>query len=238
MRNFSLNRLRDVHLSPAMIRGAKPRSFALEGMADHADGEAAAATEQKQDAFPTFKSIAQWNLRQLRANPLGEVSGSLGDLGTLLPILIALAQIGAIDLASTLVFTGLASIVAGAWFGYPLAVQPMKAIAGIVLARGMGLRENMSAGLTTASIVAVFSIIGIQILINIIPFPVVRGIWLFINVVDLKEFKWVQALSSSSIQRRNCPHWAGIFKRITYTTQASHSFSIMPPQTLNDSHML
>jgi hypothetical protein len=181
MHNFSLNWARDVHLSPAIdliCRSQAPTLF-FEFMADHGAGEAAAATEQKQDAFRTFGSIAQWNLRHLRANPLAEVSGSLGDLGTLLPILIALAQIGAIDLASTLVFTGLASIVAGSWFGYPLAVQPMKAIAGIVLARGMGLRENMSAGLTTATIVAVFSIIGIQILINIIPLPVVRGIWLF-----------------------------------------------------------
>jgi hypothetical protein len=71
--------------------------------------------------------------------------------------------------------TGLASIVAGSWFGYPLAVQPMKAIAGIVLARGMGLRENMAAGLATGGIVAVVSIVGIQLLLNIIPLPVVRG---------------------------------------------------------------
>jgi hypothetical protein len=133
-------------------------------------------SERKGDEFKTFHSIAQWNLYYFKSNPLGEVSGSLGDLGTLLPILIALAQIGAIDLASTLIFTGLASIVAGSWFGYPLAVQPMKAIAGIVLARGMGLRENIAAGLTAGAIVAVFSVVGIQILLNIIPIPVVRGL--------------------------------------------------------------
>ena len=133
-------------------------------------------SERKGDEFNTFNSIAQWNLNYLKSNPLGEVSGSLGDLGTLLPILIALAQVGAIDLASTLIFTGLASIVAGSWFGYPLAVQPMKAIAGIVLSRGMGLRENIAAGLTAGAIVAVFSIVGIQILLNIIPIPVVRGL--------------------------------------------------------------
>lgn len=132
-------------------------------------------SEEQKDEFRTFTSIARWNLQHLRANPVGEISGSLGDLGTLLPILIALAQVGAIDLATTLVMTGLASIVAGSWFGYPLAVQPMKAIAGIVLARGMGLRENMAAGLATGGIVAVVSIVGIQLLLNIIPLPVVRG---------------------------------------------------------------
>lgn len=135
--------------------------------------------ERKDNIFSSLASIARWNLDHLKSNPLGEISGSLGDLGTLLPILIALAQVGAIDLATTLVFTGMASILAGAWFGYPLAVQPMKAIAGIVLTRGMGLRENMAAGLATGGIVAIVSIVGIQLLLSIIPIPVVRGIDVF-----------------------------------------------------------
>jgi hypothetical protein len=135
----------------------------------------AGVSDRIDESFKTFKSIARWNIGFLSSNTLGEISGSLGDLGTLLPILIALAQIGAIDLSTTLVFTGLASIVAGSWFGYPLAVQPMKAIAGIVLARGMGLRENMAAGLSAGAIVFIVSIVGIQYLINIIPIPVVRG---------------------------------------------------------------
>lgn len=193
----------DARFQSQLAQDAHPSDHALDGsaeenprqpttdnrMSSHVDGDTAAATtEQKEDKFHTFKSIAQWNLQHLRANPLAEISGSLGDLGTLLPILIALAQLGAIDLASTLVVTGLASIVAGSWFGYPLAVQPMKAIAGIVLARGMGLRETISAGLTTATIVAVFSIIGIQILIDIIPLPVVRGnAWSFYYFIDLQR---------------------------------------------------
>ena len=130
----------------------------------------------KSNDFTTFTSIARWNLKHLKANPWAEISGSLGDLGTLLPILIALAQVEAIDLPTTLVVTGLASVISGAWFGYPLAVQPMKAIAGIVLARGMGLRENRSAGLAAAGIVIVVSIVGIQLLLRLIPLPVVRGI--------------------------------------------------------------
>jgi hypothetical protein len=129
------------------------------------------------EEYNSFSSIARWNITFLKSNPWGEISGSLGDLGTLLPILIALTQVGAIDLATTLVFTGIASITAGAWFGYPLAVQPMKAIAGIVLARGMGLRENMAAGLATGAIVAIISLVGIQLLLSVIPIPVVRGIY-------------------------------------------------------------
>src|SRR5271169_1973793 len=156
----------------------KPMSFNITQNSIVAQEDTAPSAEVpngKSNEYRTFKSIAKWNLRHLRENPVGEISGSLGDLGTLLPILIALAQVGAIDLTTTLVMTGLASIVAGSWFGYPLAVQPMKAIAGIVLARGMGLRENMAAGLATGVIVAVVSIVGIQLLLHIIPLPVVRG---------------------------------------------------------------
>ena len=66
------------------------------------------------------------NLAALRESPLGEVSGALGDLGTLLPLMIALAIQGSISLDSTLVFTGLFNVLTGVVFGVPLPVQPMK----------------------------------------------------------------------------------------------------------------
>lgn len=66
------------------------------------------------------------NLATLRESPLGEVSGALGDLGTLLPLMIALAAQGSIALDSTLVFSGLFNVLTGAVFGVPLPVQPMK----------------------------------------------------------------------------------------------------------------
>lgn len=66
------------------------------------------------------------NLTTLRTAPWAEISGSLGDLGTLLPLMIALATQGSIDLGSTLVFTGLFNILTGVFYGIPLPVQPMK----------------------------------------------------------------------------------------------------------------
>lgn len=66
------------------------------------------------------------NLRTLRQSPAAEISGALGDLGTLLPLMIALALQGSINLSSTLIFTGLFNIITGVVFGIPLPVQPMK----------------------------------------------------------------------------------------------------------------
>lgn len=75
------------------------------------------------------------NLAALKESPLAEVSGALGDLGTLLPLMIALAAQGSISLDSTLVFSGLFNVLTGAVFGVPLPVQPMKVTSRHLLPR-------------------------------------------------------------------------------------------------------
>lgn len=80
--------------------------------------------------LPFISELARrnrYNLRALRQSPAAEISGALGDLGTLLPLMIALALQGSIDLPATLIFSGLFNIVTGIVFGIPLPVQPMKA---------------------------------------------------------------------------------------------------------------
>lgn len=66
------------------------------------------------------------NVSTLRRSPLSEISGALGDLGTLLPLMITMAVNGSISLSTTLVFSGVFNLVTGAVFGIPLPVQPMK----------------------------------------------------------------------------------------------------------------
>lgn len=66
------------------------------------------------------------NIATFLRDPVAEISGSLGDLGTLLPLMIALAANYSISLSSTLVFSGIWNILTGVIFGIPLPVQPMK----------------------------------------------------------------------------------------------------------------
>lgn len=73
-----------------------------------------------------LKKRNRHNVTTFRNAPLAEISGSLGDLGTLLPLMIALAIQGSIHLDSTLVFSGAFNIISGVVFGIPLPVQPMK----------------------------------------------------------------------------------------------------------------
>lgn len=76
--------------------------------------------------FPDVRRFYHHNVSTFRRSPLAEVSGSLGDLGTLLPLMIALAINNSISLSTTLVFSGIFNILTGVVFGIPLPVQPMK----------------------------------------------------------------------------------------------------------------
>ncbi|KAL7894631.1 putative sulfate transporter [Trichoderma sp. SZMC 28014] len=121
------------------------------------------------------------NLATFRDAPLAEISGSLGDLGTLLPLMIALAAKGYIDLGSTLVFSGIFNVLTGVVFGIPLPVQPMKAIA----AAAISAREDPSMGVVVAAgqwvgaAVFLMSITGLlRAAVSFVPIPVVKGIQL------------------------------------------------------------
>ncbi|KAI9783873.1 MAG: hypothetical protein M1835_003698 [Candelina submexicana] len=117
------------------------------------------------------------NVSTLQHSPMSELSGSLGDLGTLLPFLIALTRTGSISLSTTLVFTGLANIFTGFFFGIPLPVQPMKAIGAIAIARRLSEAETASAGLFVGALVLIFSFTGaLTWFARAIPIPVVKGI--------------------------------------------------------------
>ncbi|KAL8713770.1 MAG: hypothetical protein Q9220_002297 [cf. Caloplaca sp. 1 TL-2023] len=131
-----------------------------------------------------FRSTQIHNLQTFRSQPLQEISGSFGDLGTLLPILIAYTDLSsrynavpAIDLGATLVFTGLSNIITGLCFGIPLPVQPMKAIAAVALSRSFNGQEVASAGLFVAAVVGALTITGLLEWFNRrIPVPVIKGI--------------------------------------------------------------
>ncbi|KAH6633109.1 hypothetical protein C7974DRAFT_392151 [Boeremia exigua] len=127
--------------------------------------------------FPRLRKNHRHNVQTLRLQPLAELSGSLGDLGTLLPLMTALVVTGSISLPATLLATGAANVLTGIAFGIPLPVQPMKAIAAVAIARKFTLEENAAAGLVVAVLVGLFSITGLINWANrVTPIPVVKGI--------------------------------------------------------------
>jgi MFS superfamily sulfate permease-like transporter len=125
----------------------------------------------------TFREISARNLQVFRDQPFSEISGSLGDLGTFLPLAIALTVNGTISLSSTLIFSGVFNILTGLVFGIPLPVQPMKAIAAVALARSFSPGEIAAAGIFVAACIFIFSITGLlRWFANAVPIPVIKGI--------------------------------------------------------------
>ncbi|KAG6060790.1 hypothetical protein E4U32_003297 [Claviceps aff. humidiphila group G2b] len=134
------------------------------------------------DSWPRrIRRLNARNLSTLYHAPWAELSGSLGDLGTLLPLMIALAAQGSIDLASTLVFSGLFNIVTGIVFGIPLPVQPMKAIASAAISgrQDASMAVVVAAGQWVGAAVLLMSATGLlRWTTSVVPIPVVKGIQL------------------------------------------------------------
>ncbi|KAI0443722.1 hypothetical protein F4803DRAFT_561393 [Xylaria telfairii] len=127
--------------------------------------------------FANIKHFHRNNVATIRSSPLAEISGALGDLGTLLPLMITLAVNGSISLSTTLVFSGFFNIATGVVFGIPLPVQPMKAIAAAAIASHASERETMAAGSVTACLVLILSLTGLlRVFTRVIPVPVIKGI--------------------------------------------------------------
>ncbi|PIN14207.1 hypothetical protein CDL12_13161 [Handroanthus impetiginosus] len=145
---------------------------------------------------------------------LAELNGAMGDLGTYIPIILALTLAKNLDLGTTLIFTGIYNFVTGAIYGVPMPVQPMKSIAAVAISNpSFGIPEVMAAGICTAGILFLLGVTGLmQFVYKLIPISVVRGIQLAqglsFAMTAVKYIKNVQNFSKSkSVGER---HWLGL----------------------------
>lgn len=111
-----------------------------------------------------------------------ELSGALGDLGTFLPLLLAMSGRG-LDFGASLLFAGACNVATAMVFAIPMAVQPMKAIAAIAVGEGLRPGEMVAAGAIVAAIVLLLSAFGVVThLARVLPRSVVRGIQLALGL--------------------------------------------------------
>ncbi|MDY7035509.1 MAG: putative sulfate/molybdate transporter [Thermodesulfobacteriota bacterium] len=106
-----------------------------------------------------------------------ELSGSLGDLGTLLPLTIGMIMINGLSPAGLFLSVGLFYILSGIYFGVTVPVQPMKVIGAYALATAISAPQIMAAGLLMGIFLLVIGASGLMTVIGkYIPKPVVRGV--------------------------------------------------------------
>ena len=135
----------------------------------------------------TRNSLVPPGLRGCRLSLL-EVSGSLGDLGTFIPLLVGMANQGSIDFASALFWAGAFNVLTGAAWDVPMCVQPMKTIAAVALAEGLSRVQVAAAGIMTSTIVLALGLTrSILIVSNVIPISVVRGMQLGLGLSLLRR---------------------------------------------------
>jgi len=108
-----------------------------------------------------------------------ELAGAFGDIGTDLPLLIGMALAVGLDGTSILVMFGVMQLLTGLAYRMPMPVQPLKAMAAIVIAQQATADTLYGAGLAIGLVMLALTLTGLlDGLARIVPRCVIRGIQL------------------------------------------------------------
>ena len=118
---------------------------------------------------------------------LSELAGSLGDFGTIIPLIIAVGLVSDVNIRYVLLFFGIWFILTGLYYRLPIPLEPMKAIAVMVIAGGISSGEIAAAGLILG---VIFLVLGygrfFEVIDRWVPESVVRGIQLGLALLLFK----------------------------------------------------
>ncbi|TET39378.1 MAG: sulfate permease [Planctomycetota bacterium] len=141
----------------------------------------------KVDKEPEIKSLPADECQGWCFNR-NEFAGSLGDLGTLLPIAIGLILINGMDATAVLLCVGLYYVLSGLYFRTTVPVQPMKVIGAYAIARAVTPVQITTAGFCVGIILLILAVTGAMKLIGrIVPKPTVRGVQLTTGILLLTK---------------------------------------------------
>ncbi|HMA66254.1 MAG TPA: putative sulfate/molybdate transporter, partial [Desulfosalsimonadaceae bacterium] len=108
-----------------------------------------------------------------------ELAGSLGDLGTLLPIAIAMILINDISALGLFFSIGIYFLISGVYFGVTVPVQPMKVIGAYAIATAMSPEQILASSLLMGVFLLVVGLTGaIDLIRKATPQAVIRGVQL------------------------------------------------------------
>ena len=116
----------------------------------------------------------------------GEWLGALGDLGTFVPIYLALVAFNGLSPTRPLIVTGLVYVASSLFFRVPMPVQPLKAMGAIAIAQGLGMPMIAAAGVWMGVILLCLTLTGrIEWLSRYFTQPIVKGIQLGVGLMLL-----------------------------------------------------
>lgn len=108
-----------------------------------------------------------------------EFSGSLGDLGALLPIAIAMVLLNGLNPVGLFFSIAVFFIVSGVFFGVTVPVQPMKVIGAYAIATSMAPSQILASSLLMGAFLLIVGLTGaIELIRKITPQATIRGVQL------------------------------------------------------------
>jgi hypothetical protein len=114
---------------------------------------------------------------------LGDFSGAFADLGTFLSLVVAVLALREFDAGGILIGFGLFAIGTAAIYRLPIPVQPMKAIAAIVIVGALTPAQTMAAGLIIGLVLVLLAMFGIiRQIARAVPGSVILGIQLAVGI--------------------------------------------------------
>jgi SulP family sulfate permease len=113
-----------------------------------------------------------------------EMSGGLGDIGVMVPIVATLVITNGFNATSVLLVFGITYLGSGLFFRIPIPVQPLKAMAAIAIAQGLSPDVVSAAALVMAAVLLFLAGTGlIRPIATLFSRPVVRGIQLAVGLL-------------------------------------------------------
>jgi SulP family sulfate permease len=117
-----------------------------------------------------------------------EFSGSLGDLGTLLPLALGLILVNGLSPNGVFLSVGLFFIFSGVYFGVTVPIQPMKVIGAYSIATAMTASQITASGYLIALVLLIIGATGaITVIGKYIPKSVIRGVQLSTGTLLMVE---------------------------------------------------
>ena len=114
---------------------------------------------------------------------LGDCSGAFADLGTFLPLIIGVFAVQQLDPTGVLVGFGVFALAVALIYRRPVPVQPMKAVAAVVIAGSLTGSAVAASGALLGIVLTALGVLGVvRRLARLIPGPVLTGVQLGIGL--------------------------------------------------------
>jgi len=136
---------------------------------------------------------AMWSVDVSQGRPTGirlnldEVSGAIGDAVTVVPIILAVGLTEGFDLGVMFLWFAVFQVIWGLFYGVPISVEPMKALAGLAIAGTLVHADIVIAGLLMGVLLIGAGVTGqLSRIARAVDPAVIRGIQLGVGLILLE----------------------------------------------------